>query len=541
MSLGVPLAVALVVALLGRLAARLLPRRPSIGVALLRAAGPLAVATLTGAAGVVAIPDLPAGQATVLTWLALTLVLGALAAWRPWIQALYALGVVVSLPWRTPAPPPSAPPTTAAAGPSVVLLTLDTFRADHLGAIGGYVHAIATPNLDAIAARGRLHTEGVATVPLTLPSHTTMLTGEDPWHATVLRNGDHLPEGATVVPTLHAAGYRTAAFVSAAVLASTSGLDAGFDHYDDHFTAVDWVAEATVPRALARGRVGLARTFQRRGDATLDRVERWLATAEGPYFLWVHLYDPHSPYDPPPPYSTMYARDPALAPPARRKLDLFSRVFEPRDIPAAVARYEGEITWTDTLVGRLVAALPADTRLVVAGDHGESLTEHDYYLNHGQDLHQPSIHVPILVAGPGVAPARVDTPTPLLRVAPTLLALAGLPAGPSLLDPPPAEILSYAPAQQSRLSLDPDRPYRVAWRTGPEKWIVDGKGGTERYDLAADPDELTNTATDHPAAPAYASRGARFLEEMRAVEKQQPADRSPEELEALEALGYVDP
>ncbi|MBW1881234.1 MAG: sulfatase-like hydrolase/transferase, partial [Deltaproteobacteria bacterium] len=416
---------------------------------------------------------------------------------------------------------PSETAPGGATGPDVVLVTLDTFRADHLNAIGGFPRAVDTPNLDALAARGALFTRGVAPVPLTLPSHAGMLTGRAPREVGVLRNGQALADGArTVAEDFRDAGWRTAAFVSSRVLLGRTGLRRGFQHYDDRFGLASRLAEGGVLSTAARLGIPVHRRSQRRGDRTVDRAAAWLAASEAPAFLWVHLYDPHSPYDPPAPFADRYdpaapdapggpedlARWPSETPPLQG-----FRFLKPRDVREAVARYAGEVSWTDAQFGRLLGALGDDAVVVVAADHGESLYEHDYPLNHGARLYEPSIRVPILVRAPEIAPGtRVAQPTSLLRVPATLRALAGLPAGgPTVFDPPDDALLfSFASVQQVRPTFELRRPARVAFREGSTKWIVDAQGRVERYDLATDPEELRDLfdAAD-PEAAEMAERG----------------------------------
>ena len=429
----------------------------------------------------------------------------------------------------------------------VVLLTLDTFRADHVGAIGGYRRDISTPRLDALAEQGLLFTAGEAEVPLTLPSHTTMLTGRSSWEAGVLRNGQVMAEGVETVATeLRAAGWRTGAFLGSHVLHAGTGLGRGFEHYDDLMGPATW--QATIPGALMKIGWLAKQPFQRSGEVVIERALRWRALADGPTFLWVHLYDAHSPYEPPPPYDSMYDADADDAPGNPDELAVWRAEqppaallfrLQPRDVRKPVARYAGEISWTDELVGRLVDGLPADTPIVVAADHGESLSEHGYLLNHGASVKEPSLHVPILVRGPGVAPEVVEAPTSVRRVGPTVLRLAGLaPDEPTLFDAPSRELVAYAPGQQARPDLDLRKGWKIAWRKGYEKWVVSTRDDTERFDLLVDPDELVNLA-EGTDSEEVTERGRVLLEQLQSDEVGVLVDESAEMEEALRALGYV--
>jgi tetratricopeptide (TPR) repeat protein len=267
--------------------------------------------------------------------------------------------------------------------PSFLLVTLDTTRADHLGA-WGWPHA-RTPALDALARRGVRFARCDAPAPLTLPSHATMLTGELPGGHGVRDNGRfRLPEKATTLAELLAArGYDTAAEVSASVLARPFGLAQGFRRWGEPAGGAHLTREAAERDAVATT------------DAALDDL-RALAS---PFFLWVHYYDPHWPYRAPDAGAT-----------------------------GPTPGYDAELAHLDAELGRLLARLPPDTVVLVAGDHGEMLGEHGE-ARHGLLPFAAARRVPLLLAGPGV-PAGVvrDELVGLADVAPTLLALAGVPA-----------------------------------------------------------------------------------------------------------------
>jgi len=519
-------------------------------------AGPLAV---HGTLGLLASVALVAAVLPGTRWLSIGLFSIAWAAaavtsgWTRagWAVPLVAAGALAIRGWSDRLP--AEPARGVASGPDVVLVTLDTFRADHLNAIGGFPRPVDTPNLDALAAGGALFTHGVAPVPLTLPSHAGMLTGRAPQDAGVLRNGQALTADArSVAEDFREAGWRTAAFVSSRVLLGRTGMRRGFQHYDDRFGLASRLAEGGVLSTATRLGIPVRRRAQQRGDRTVDRALRWLTASDTPAFLWVHLYDPHSPYDPPAPFADRYdptapdapgsPEDLARWPPddEAHRLQAF-RFLKPRDVREAVARYAGEVSWTDAQAGRLLAALPPETIVVVAADHGESLYEHDYPLNHGARLYEPSIRVPIVVRAPGVAPGtRIEHPIPLVRVAATLRALAGLPAnGPTVFDPPDdAALLSFAASQQVRPTFELRRPVRVSFREGAAKWIVDAEGRVEVYDLAADPEELYDLSGTDSEAAAMAERGLAAIEHIRGVDAR-ARDLGPDLREELHALGYV--
>lgn len=411
-------------------------------------------------------------------------------------------------PPRRPATEPPAP---------LLLITLDTTRADHLGA-WGWPHA-HTPNLDALAARGVRFARCDSAVPITLPSHATLLTGRYPPRHGVRDNAIFTLDESeqTVAETLAAHGWDTAAVVSATVLARHHGLAQGFGDYDD--------ALGTAP-ATGRGPAGEA--VERRADATTDAALARLQTLDAPYFLWVHYYDPHEPYQ---------------APAAWR-----AAATGPH--PA----YDAEIAFMDAEIGRLLAALPPHARVVVVGDHGEMLGDggertHGLLLAHGVR------RVPLLIAG-GRLPAGhvVDCLVRTVDVAPTLLELAGLEPGPgvdgiSLLplarasgrDPtscaPPR--LSYA---ESFLPFFSYRWYPLRALSDGHELYVHGRRPA-LYDLAVDPMETHDLATERPQATArWATRLERVLADMGATLETSPGRAQPlseEERARLASLGYI--
>ena len=283
---------------------------------------------------------------------------------------------------------------TAAAtgrGTAVILITVDTLRADHLGCYG--YTGVETPNIDVLARAGARFTQAYTPVPVTLPAHTALFTGAFPM-ATGMHDfsGNKLPaSAATLAKVLRDNGYATAAFIGSAVLDSRFGLNQGFDTYFDHFE-FSRLDEAHLDQ------------MERRGDLVMDEALRWLkANPRQPFFLWVHLFDPHDPYTPPEPYASRYRARP----------------------------YDGEIAFDDSQVGRLVAylkqqALFDKSVIVVAGDHGEGLGEHGER-THGFFIYNSTLHVPLLMKLPGVAPRVIADEVSLVDVMPTLLQALKIP------------------------------------------------------------------------------------------------------------------
>lgn len=278
-----------------------------------------------------------------------------------------------------------------AQSPNVLLITLDTTRADHLGCFAGKKYA--TPNIDALAAKGVLFEEARAHCPLTLPSHATMLTGKLPSSLNLRVNGLILGDGVPMIQeTFRKKGYRTIAVVSSVILEKTRGLSRGFDVYDDKMTMIP--TEGGPPQE------------KRAEDATSSAL-REMNGVRSPFFLWVHYYDPHHDYVPPPPFSLRFSTVP----------------------------YDGEISYMDSRIGVLIKGLAdkgllKDTLIIVASDHGEGLGEHDEKV-HGIFLYEYALHVPLIMVYDGKIPAgrRVSGLCGLSDIAPTIMDLLGMEGG----------------------------------------------------------------------------------------------------------------
>jgi arylsulfatase A-like enzyme/Flp pilus assembly protein TadD len=353
--------------------------------------------------------------------------------------------------------------------PDVLLVTIDTLRADALGFAGN--RRVATPNLDRLAAGGRVFTNAHAHNVVTLSSHTNILTGLYPYQHGVRDNtGFALPAGvATLATALHDAGYATGAFVGAYPLDSRYGLAHGFDTYDDRTTT-----------GAGEEQLVLA---ERRGDEVVAAALAWWKTNAGkPRFLWAHLYDPHASYRPPEPFASRYAKEP----------------------------YLGEVAATDAFLGPLL--LPhlegrePPCLIVVTGDHGEALGEHGEE-THGLFAYEATLHVPLMLWGRGVTAGRDGRPARHVDVFPTVLASAGVSApaggppraGRSLLAPWTDGPDSYFEAMSAALNRG-WAPLRGLLRQG-HKYIA--LPLPEAYDLPRDPGETKNRVdTDRRAARA---------------------------------------
>ncbi|MBN2055003.1 sulfatase, partial [bacterium] len=441
------------------------------------------------------------------------------------------------------------------------LITIDTLRADHLGAYGN--PRAVSPFLDRLSARGTLHGNCLATVPATTPSHATILTGLSSFHHGSRFNA--VPIRASIDPLasrLHRAGYGTAAFISAFPVYSTvSDLDRGFSCYNQ-FLAPDRGPQLLYLSSLVRpfSRIGVLRPAERKANMTAAHAEAWLRQVSSPFFVWCHFYDPHLPYDPPQPFDRMFNPDgrpgPVLGISEVQRIDRGEMTPETVDQAAAAAMYDGEIAFTDRMVERVVSTAldvrgDAELFVVVTADHGESLTEHGYYYSHSRLLYQPSLHVPLLMVRlPGDGPGRVVNRTcGLMDVAVTVLAECGLdwsgldgqalPATRDSGSPPPliGESAEGVFTTAHKPSLDALQEKRYCVVSDAWKYIRNPDGGEELYDLDSDPGELDDVAAgNHSVVTGLAA-------ELAAVEMGFDMDAvtppTEEELVRLRELGYV--
>jgi len=407
---------------------------------------------------------------------------------------------------------PSPPPPTAR---NLLFVTIDTLRADRVGAYGAA--NVATPNLDRIAREGALARHAGVQVPLTRPSHISIFSGRYPAEHGIRDNV--APALRSDVPlmaeALKASGFSTAGFVTSIVLARPSGLERGFDTFSDRFDVGEDDAR-------------FLNTIQKRGDVATTEAIAWMRShAQDRFFAWVHLYDPHDPYEPPGRYAVDYA----------------DRL------------YDGEVAWSDELVGRLLTALSEtgvedNTLVVVTSDHGEGLGDHGEAV-HGYFIYETTLHVPLVIRGPGVkAGSTIDTVTRSVDLLPTVMELLGLqsrtPAtsGHSLA----AALRGGAVVEQPSFAESLVPLIHYGWsdlravRDGRWKYIL--APDAELYDLDRDPGELTNLVDREPAR-ARAMRAG--LEQQLRAERASAGAASgsaavpPELLEKLGALGYVSP
>ena len=433
---------------------------------------------------------------------------------------------------------PAAGPD-ADAPPDVLLVTIDTLRADHVGAYG--YHRATTPVLDRLAATGVLFEIAYAPMGATSPSHASLMTSLLPPAHGVVRNGLALADDhETLAERFGAAGHCTAAFVSSYPVKSRFGFEQGFAHFDEAFTREG----STV---TFRGWEGqpVQGGFDRRASETTDAAVAWLEQRDEacPAFVWVHYFDPHMPYAPPE----------------------HARLWDGEDAgPRArmVAGYDAEIRYTDEQLGRLLQAFDEaggarDRVTVVTADHGEGLRDHGH-LTHNKLLYDSEVRVPLVFHAPGriAAGMRSGQPAHLVDVAPTLLALAGVDTerreGVDL----SVHLRASAPSPDASRPLLLQRPHyaragdddprsdaRFGVRSGTWKWIGGGRSGRdELYDLSIDPGELDDLADRSPDVTArLADRAASMAEASGRLQRGPAPPRVDEEdRRALEALGYVE-
>jgi len=418
---------------------------------------------------------------------------------------------------------------------NVLLLSLDTLRADHLGCYG--YDRPTSPAIDRLAAEGVLFESVMAPSPWTLPSHASLLTGLYPSQHGLSSNLLALPERVrTSAEAFRAAGYRTAAFVNSHLLTEKHRLDRGFGE----FTYVREEVTAHTP-----SEVGL-------------QARLWLArNADAPFFLFVHNYDVHSDYASLPQYEEPFLRSPGpphatgsgLDGSTRQLIELRSggAAIDPADMPGLVDRYDAGIRQADDEIAAMLSFLDEhdlaqSTVVVLTSDHGEEFLEHGSVL-HGRTQYREVLHVPLILRGPGIpAGARVAAPASLIDVFPTIAGLAGLPLPSSTgVDLSPTWLggeleprVLFAEADWKNEEHD----VRRAVRDGRFKLHLDLSTGESRlFDLEEDPGETRDVTARHPEV-AERLRGEleRFLEER--VEGDPIPEPTSEELEFLRDLGY---
>lgn len=408
-------------------------------------------------------------------------------------------------------------PSSLAQSPSIILITIDTTRADRMGFLGS--KRGLTPNLDALSRESVVFTRAYSQVPLTTPSHAVLLTGTYPQFNHIEDLGTALSKDLPYLPDLlRSRGYRTAAFVGAYILdpaGTAPGFERGFDVYDAHFHE----------RQRGEDRY---HSVERRAAEVLSHAMTWLSRQPpGPFFIWLHFYDPHDPYDPPEPFKTRYKAQP----------------------------YDGEIAYTDWVIGGLVDVLRKhglykDTLIAVAADHGEAFGEHGEE-RHGMFLYDETIHVPLLLKLPDhrLGGMRIEDRAGLVDVAPTLLDAAGVPAASAmqghslfpLFDPSRNVDLKSKAGGSVYSESNYARAFGwsglIAWRSAKYLYVKAPK--RELYDESSDPGAKQNLADTSPAvADTLDSQATRF-QQSTSMTQSAPTGLDPAQAEKLRALGYM--
>lgn len=402
------------------------------------------------------------------------------------------------------APPSASAPAPGAGQLNLLVITIDTLRADRVSCFGG---GLKTANIDRLGARGVIFRRAFAQATTTLPSHTSLFLGLTPLHHGVHDNTNFVvgPEFLTLAEHLKAAGYATAAFISGFPLDSRFGLNRGFDLYDEA------LEEHTLNEISYR---------ERKAEAVLARSLGWLTAQTGPWFAWIHIFDPHHPYEPPEPFRTQY----------KDRL------------------YDGEVAYVDASLKKLVDEIEArgwidNTVIVVAADHGEGLGQHGED-THGFLAYNTTLNVPLILCAPGLKPARVDQIAALVDIFPTACELLGLPM------PPRLDGVSLVPAAKGKklarraIYFEAMFPYYsrgwaplYGFLEGPEKFTESPI--PESYDLGGDFDETKNLIPPQDPAPLRA-RLAKVTAGLSPTDRaghEKSLDREAQE--KLRSLGYV--
>jgi choline-sulfatase len=398
--------------------------------------------------------------------------------------------------------------------PNVLLITIDTLRADHLGSYG--YAAAQTPALDALAARGLRFERATTVAPLTLPAHSSLMTGTFPAYHAVRDNGGYYlgDDQVTLAKVLRARGYRTGGFISAFVLDGRWGIGQGFDRYYDNFDLSKYRLD-----------VGLD-AVQRPANEVVSKAVEWLdQDSSRPFLAWVHMYEPHAPYDAPESFRTRFP-------------------------PTMVGAYDAEVATADAQIARLIEHLRASRRLdntivVALGDHGESLGEHDEE-QHGFFVYDVTTRIPLIIAGGGLAPRVVRDQVRIVDVMPTILDMLHV-------EPPkPVQGQSLLPLTRgARLDLIavsetwyPRHHYGWSELTSirDERYHFIAAPRRELYDTQTDPHETRNIADANPARADAQERALReFLARTSSAARKDAAPRpvDPDVEARLRALGYV--
>jgi len=392
---------------------------------------------------------------------------------------------------------------------NIIIITLDTTRADRLGCYG--CAGAQTPHLDRLASEGVRFSRAYSPVPLTLPAHCSLFTGRYPLFHRVRNNGNRfLPQEAeTLAEILRRKGYTTAAFIASFVLDSRFGLDQGFDVYEDDMEN--------------GGRIKTLAS-ERRADEVFGSFSSWFADRPaGPFFVWVHFFDPHLPYDPPEPFRSN----------------------------TTLSSYDGEIANVDLSIGRIIAQLSVQnildrTLIVAAGDHGEAFGEHGE-IGHGVFCYGEAVNIPLILRAPGRIPSGLvcKSPVSLVDIAPTVLDFLNLPIPSSIQGSPLQRVLKKSARSDRSLFIE-SVFLNESLSSAPVRGIIQREfkfldlPRPELYDLTADPGETVNLFLKQASITRAMRQTLEGFEKAAGASNfSEQRTMSIEEKERLESLGYI--
>jgi arylsulfatase A-like enzyme len=459
-----------------------------------------------------------------------------------------ALALALGTTWR-------AQPLAAAGLPNIVLVSIDSLRSDHVHAYG-YARE-TTPTIDQLAREGVLFQTVVSPTSWTLPAHLTLLTSLPPEEHGVVRDGMRMRDDAvTLTEVLWQAGYATAGFVSAPYLDADYGFSQGFDYYDD-YTIAKWDQFSSHHGVTSPPLLRI----------TSDWLGQWDARGrERPFFLFVHMWDVHYDYTPPPPYDSLFDPD-YKGTVTGENYEFGTQVhpgMDPRDLQHIIALYDGEIRYTDLYLGRLLdrlreLAVLDNTIVVVTADHGDEFFEHGHK-GHRKTLYDESVLVPLVIRYPAKVPVgqRVASQVRLMDVGPTVLSLAGVARPPafgwntsggpnapqdltSVIDGGPGAAPVDLVAFGNLVADVPTPVASVRLRTAKLMRPLEGGGGEEFYDLVNDPGEQHNLSDEgRPVETPLRQELASWQDQWRSRDGlAQEVQLSEEHRERLRALGYL--
>jgi arylsulfatase A-like enzyme len=507
------------------------------------------------------------------------------ARWRIIAAGLVIVGVLACLPWgrhRGASPAGAAPSPTEAGRPNVLMIVMDTTRADHLSCYGH--PAATTPNIDRLAQEGVLFEQATSTAPWTLPSHGTLFTGLYPSQHGA-RWSRHQLDGqlTTLAEVLQQEGYQTAGFSNNGWISRALNFDQGFDEFFDFQASWrgGWVAGRMALVQLL-DRVPGMKAKKRLRDAGATRtnhaIAQWFARdhdAARPFFIFINYLEPHFEYRPPERFRQRFISPEQEQ--QRRKLDIEAMRqlappvrFEPPMRELLTNLYDGELAYLDSRIGELMDGLRArglldNTLVIVTSDHGESIGDHDIF-EHQFCIYETLVHVPLVMRYPATLPAgqRVDARASLIDIVPTVLTAAGVPVSAMGIDLPGQDLVGLATSPQERknpIVVEYEAPLPMLERfhqrrqdvdehyftrhfkglyQGPYKFIESSDGGRELYDLRADPKEATNLAESVPEVAGRMEQDLeQYVESLPMPQRDQVRSMSEDVRQELRSLGYV--